>query len=153
MTEKLSIASLFKDLFDGEPWLEINLYDTLKNVSSDSAVKKLGPVPNSIWELVNHIIEWRLNVLQRVQGKFLQTPADNYLRGIKDTSPAAWKLTLDRLNETQDMWIDFLQKMNNDTLANVYPVNGMSYFQHIHGIIQHDAYHLGQIVLLAKYAA
>ncbi|WP_235811010.1 DUF1572 domain-containing protein [Aequorivita aquimaris] len=31
-----------------------------------------------------------------------------------------------------------------------YPTNKHSYYKHIHGIIQHDAYHLGQIVLLAK---
>ena len=32
----------------------------------------------------------------------------------------------------------------------IYPSNKMSYYEHIHGIIQHDAYHLGQIVLLTK---
>jgi uncharacterized damage-inducible protein DinB len=26
----------------------------------------------------------------------------------------------------------------------------MTYYEHIQGIIQHDAYHLGQIVLLSK---
>ena len=35
-------------------------------------------------------------------------------------------------------------------MEKVYPNNGMSYYEHIQGIIQHDAYHLGQIVLLAK---
>lgn len=26
-----------------------------------------------------------------------------------------------------------------------------NYYEHIHGILQHDAYHLGQITLLIKY--
>jgi hypothetical protein len=34
----------------------------------------------------------------------------------------------------------------------VYPPNQMTWYEHIQGMLQHDAYHLGQIVLLAKAA-
>ena len=35
-------------------------------------------------------------------------------------------------------------------LAKIYVNNGHTYYEHIHGIIQHDVYHLGQIVILKK---
>ena len=40
--------------------------------------------------------------------------------------------------------------MNEDALDNLYPDNNPKYCKNIHGFIQHDAYHLGQIVLLRK---
>ena len=46
--------------------------------------------------------------------------------------------------------MDFLEQLKTDQLEQEYPVNQMTYYEHIQGIIQHDAYHLGQIVLLAK---
>jgi hypothetical protein len=43
-----------------------------------------------------------------------------------------------------------LKKFKRKDLEKNYSSNGMSYYEHIQGIVQHDAYHLGQIVLLAK---
>lgn len=152
MKENNSIKTLFEDLFDGDPWLDITILGTLQGITAEQALKRFAPGSNSIWELVNHLIDWRLNVLQRVQGKVLISPHDNYLKPVNDTSEAAWKETIERLKESQIKWTDFLQKMDTRTFPTLYPPNNMSYYQHIHGILQHDAYHLGQIVLIAKYA-
>ena len=40
--------------------------------------------------------------------------------------------------------------MNEDALDNMYPHNNASYYKNLLGFNQHDAYHLGQIVLLKK---
>ncbi len=150
MKENKLIKKLFEDLFEGNPWLDVTILGTLENVTSEQASRKLPPIANSIWEIVNHLIDWRLNVLQRVKGKALTTPSDNYFKPIKDTSQAAWEKTIERLQESQDKWLTFLEEMNTDTFSDVYPTNKMKYYEHIHGIIQHDAYHLGQIMLLTK---
>lgn len=78
MKENNSIKTLFEDLFDGDPWLDITILGTLQGITADQALKRFAPSSNSIWELVNHLIDWRLNVLQRVQGKVLISPDDNY---------------------------------------------------------------------------
>ena len=44
----------------------------------------------------------------------------------------------------------FLENFNESQFDKIYPSNKMTYYEHIHGILQHDAYHLGQIVLLSK---
>ncbi len=150
MKENKLIKKLFEDLFEGNPWLDVTILGTLKNVTAEQASRKFPPISNSIWEIVNHLIEWRLNVLQRVQGKVLITQSDNYFKPIKDTSQAAWEKTIERLKESQDQWLTFLKEMKTDTFSDVYPTNKMTYYEHIHGIIQHDAYHLGQITLLVK---
>ncbi len=151
MKENLRIKKLFEDLFAGEPWLDVNLVQTLEGIPWQQAAKKPAALPNSIWEIVNHIISWRENVLQRLQGKSIPTPEHNYFLPVEEHSEAAWNKSLLKLNESQAKWIHYLGEMDTTTFDTVYPANNKSAFEHIHGIIQHDAYHLGQIVLLAKH--
>lgn len=148
--EKERIIALFENLFNGDPWIDVTIMATLQKLSGSQAAAKVLPDCNSIWEIVNHMISWRKNVLQRIQGKILTTPSNNYFEMVDDTSQDAWLKTLESFQQTQKEWIDYLEKLNIEVLQTTYPSNGMTYFEHIHGILQHDAYHLGQIVLLSK---
>lgn len=149
MKEMPAISKLFTDLYDGDPWIGINLVDSLKNIQSKSAGRKLGN-HNSIWEILNHLISWRENVLERVQGKTMKSPDNNYITPVTDESEEAWKATLKKLEESQKKWLAFLATFNEKDLEKTYAPNGMNYYEHIHGILQHDCYHLGQINLLVK---
>jgi uncharacterized damage-inducible protein DinB len=150
MKEMKRISKLFSDLYDGDPWLGVTIAGTLNGITAEQAARKVGPRWNTIWEIVNHVIDWRLNVLQRVQGDAIVTPDNNYFEPVPDVSEEAWRRTLHRLGESQEDWLEMLKKFKKNELDNEYPSNHMSYYEHMQGIIQHDAYHLGQIVLLAK---
>lgn len=152
MKETARIKKLFGDLYAGDPWLDVTLTGTLAEISAQQAVHKPDPNWNSIWEITNHLISWRENVLARVNGKTLQTPANNYFSPVGDTSDSAWKLTLEKLHGSQQAWLEFLDRIRDGDMEKVYAGNSHTYADHIHGIIQHDAYHLGQIVMLAKHA-
>lgn len=150
MKEIKRITKLLDDIYEGSPWIDVNLTATLKKLSAVQAAKKVAPQWNTIWEIVNHLINWRLNVLQRIQDKTIASPADNYFAPVSDISEKAWLNTLDKLEDSQEQWRLVLKKFKKKDLEKTYPTNGMSYYDHIQGIVQHDAYHLGQIVLLAK---
>jgi uncharacterized damage-inducible protein DinB len=150
MKEAKRIKKLFEDLYDGSPWIDVTIMDTLKSISAQRAAKKIAPGRNSVWQIVNHIIAWRENVLLRVQGNKIVTPNNNYFIEIDNVSEAEWQKTLERLANSQDQWIRFLENFDESKFETIYPSNKMSYYEHIHGILQHDAYHLGQIVLLSK---
>lgn len=152
MNETARFQKLFEDLFDGQPWLEVTIAGTLRGLNAQQAARKPHADWNSIWEITNHLIHWRENVLERVKGEILTTPNDNYFRALTDTSDDAWLKTLARLESSQKNWLGFLEQLKPEDLENEYPPNRMSYADHIHGILQHDAYHLGQIVMLAKHA-
>lgn len=124
--------------------------ETLKNISSEQASKRISDGRNTIWEILDHVIQWRMNVLGRVKGEVITSPGHNYFLPVKDTSPAAWKKTIAQLKATQNDWISFLKKCDEKELEKKYEENQMTYYEHIHGILQHDAYHLGQVVLLSK---
>ncbi len=150
MNEIARIKQLFADLFNGHPWLDVTIKDTLDNLTAEQAYRNVVTGGNTIWEIVNHIIAWRQNVLERVGGAVITTPEHNYFFPVQDCSDEAWEQTLIELNETQDQWLRFFDEFSEEDFEKIYPNNNMTYYQHIHGIIQHDAYHLGQIVLLVK---
>lgn len=150
MKEMKRIAKLFHDLYDGDPWIDVTYMSTLSRINASSAAQKVAPHWNSIWEILNHVISWRMNVLQRVQGDVIVSPDNNYFEPVSDTSEEAWEKTLKRFRQSQEQWLALLKKYKKNDLDNEYPSNHMTYYEHMQGIIQHDAYHLGQIVLLAK---
>jgi uncharacterized damage-inducible protein DinB len=151
MMETQRIKSLFENLYDGNPWLDVTLIGTLSEISAEKAAKKPAGGGNSIWEIADHIISWRENVLQRINGQTMITPDDNYFTPVSDTSENAWQQTLKNLATSQQKWMEFLQGFSDPELSGIYPPNGHTHYEHIHGIIQHDAYHLGQVVLIAKH--
>lgn len=150
MSENKRISNLYQSIYNGEPWLEVTLDDTLKNVSAEQAYRKINPNLNTIWEIVNHIIQWRRNILRRVQGETVTTPDHNYFVPVLDSSEAAWEQSLQSLAKSQELWSAFFEDFNDSDLEKIYPSNNHTYYEHIHGIIQHDVYHLGQIVILKK---
>lgn len=142
------ITSLFEKLYTGDPWIDVNITSSLANISAQQASGRLLKNSNSIWEIVNHMINWRRNVLKRLQGKPIKTPGNNYFAPVTDITEAAWRKTLKKFEVTQEQWLSHLSNLKAGDLSKVYPVNEMTFYEHIHGIIQHDAYHLGQIRLL-----
>jgi len=153
MKEPERITKLFEDLYNGSPWIDVSIMDTLKDISAEQSAKKVTPGRNSIWQIVNHMIAWRENVLLRIQGNEIVTPNNNYFTEIENTSETEWQKALERLENSQHQWIAFLKAFEESQFEKIYPKNRMSYYEHIHGILQHDAYHLGQIVLLSKLMA
>jgi uncharacterized damage-inducible protein DinB len=150
MKEQERIIKLFEDLYNGSPWIDVNLYDTLKGISAEDAATKRIKKGNSIWEIVNHLISWRLNVLERIQGEIINSPSDNYFKTVINPSEDEWQNTLNELDRSQSIWIKHLKKFNQKNFTTTYPINNLTFYEHIMGILQHDAYHLGQIKMLVQ---
>jgi len=150
MEENERIVSLFEKLYDGEPWIDVPVRGTLHRISAVQAAHRPLPNCNTIWEIVNHLIEWKINVQQRLKGQITESPANNYISAIEDVSEEAWNETLRRFDSVQNEWTEFLRNFDTQSYDKVYPANQWTYYEHVLGLLQHDAYHLGQIVILAK---
>lgn len=150
MKETERIAKLFEDLYAGGPWIDVNLIDTLKQTSADVAARKIFLDWNSIWEITNHLISWRHNILNRLSGETVYTPTHNYFTLVEDVSEKAWKKTLKLFANSQEKWLQYLRNFKDEDLPNMLSDGDFSNYEYIQGILQHDAYHLGQIVMLLK---
>ncbi|MEO5569437.1 MAG: DinB family protein [Bacteroidia bacterium] len=152
MSELPRLKKLLSDHFDGSPWLDVNIMDTLKTISASQAAKKIDHL-NSIWQIVNHIIAWRETNLKRLKDEIAADPQNNFIEEVKDTSEEAWQVSLKKLERSQHNILSFISTAKDSMLEKVYITNGFSYYEHLQGILQHDAYHLGQIILLKKLMA
>jgi uncharacterized damage-inducible protein DinB len=150
MKETDRIIKLFDDLYQGTPWLDVTFMDTLKNMTPEQAARKIKPNWNSAWEVVNHVISWRLAILERIEGREVKSPEHNFFVPVTDQSQGAWNNTLARLQVSQDKWINYLRNFSEKEFDVVPDKKPYSKYELIHGILQHDAYHLGQIRVLTK---
>jgi len=150
MTDQEQLSKLFSDLFDGSPWIDTNIIDTLNEITAKEAATKVFPNFNSIWEIVNHVASWRETVLKRISGEEVESPEDNYFSYIRDRSEPSWEASKDRLRNTQEQWLKAIKKLKKKDLQQVYATSPFTNYELVNGILQHDAYHLGQIRLLLK---
>jgi uncharacterized damage-inducible protein DinB len=150
MEETKRVLKLFSDLYDGNSWIDVTIAGTLKNVNYRQAYTKVASNLNSIWEIVNHLVSWRETVLKRMNGVTIDEPQNNFFEPVKNNSDEAWQATLYRFDESQKTWQQFLAGFDDHNLEKYYSQSKYTYYDLMHGILQHDAYHLGQIVLLKK---
>ncbi len=155
MHESKRIAKLFSDWYDGNPWTYIKLSDILKDITAEQAAKRPIQNANTIWQLVQHCVEWRINVLRKIQGEEFQSPEDNYLHMPEDISEEAWKELQERYAKNETDWQNYLLHLNDALLDDGYKPskNEFTNYEVIHGLLHHDNYHFGQIMMLKKLVA
>jgi len=150
MKKQDQLIKLFADLFDGSPWMDVNIASTLDEITAKEAATKPFPNFNSIWEIVNHMIAWRETVLKRMQGENIESPEDNYFSYLRDRSEEAWRKTRERFRESQQQWLKAIRKMKGKDFELKHDFSSYSNHELVQGILEHDAYHLGQIRLQKK---
>jgi len=152
MSEAARIADQLRRAFDGEAWHGDSLFEILEGVSAAQAAR---PVANghSIWELVLHIAAWDGAVLRWFEGNAVElADAENFAR-VTDGSEAAWAKTLAEVRRVHDGLIAAVAKLPDSRLDEIVPgKEGAHYtfYYMLHGVVQHELYHAGQIAILKK---
>jgi uncharacterized damage-inducible protein DinB len=139
----------------GDPWHGSPLRHILKDVTATSAAARPIPDGHSIWELVLHITAWKNETRRRLSGAAASDPEEGDWPAVSETSDARWRQALAALERAHTELVAAvrqvpeaqLAKPTNDPRA---PGGGVSYYVLLHGIVQHDVYHSGQIALLKK---
>lgn len=149
MTEINRIVKLFTDLQHGDCWIGINFKEALQDVDAALAQKSLGNDTNSIWLLVFHLVYWRTTVINRLNGSIDPPPfKDMSLPDILDE--ANWKQTLLDFENTYHQLRSTISHFKEEHLHKPSPKPEQTFYQLMMGCLEHDAYHLGQIVMVKK---
>ncbi len=136
--------------FRGDAWHGPSLMRLLADVTAQQAAARPIQNAHSIWELVLHIKVWKDSPRRRLAGEaFEPTPAEDWPE-VTDTSEAAWENILKELEASHEKLAEAVSKLDDSQLHQ--PATGQDYSNYfmIHGVIQHDLYHAGQIALLKK---
>lgn len=148
MNETKRLQSLIREHFDGSPWLDVNIINTVDDVTADEASKKIGD-HNSIYQIVVHMSKWRTALLKKLMGEKIVVPSNNFIEKKSAATKKEWKLAVKDLKDSQKKIVSFLSVSKDERFDTEFS-NGHNYYEHIQAILLHDTYHLGQIVLLKK---
>jgi uncharacterized damage-inducible protein DinB len=140
----------------GEPWHGSPLRQILKGVTAATAAARPLPGGHSIWELVLHITAWKNETRRRLSGAAASDPEEGDWPAVGETSDERWRQALAALERAHTELVSAVRQVPEAQLAK--PTNdpraaggtGVSYYVLLHGIVQHDVYHAGQIAILKK---
>ena len=151
MTETHRINSQLKRAQEGPAWHGPSLRELLAGVTAEQAAARPIQNTHSIWELVNHIIAWEQIARRRLEGEGeAPIPDEINFPPVTDASEAAWQATLQSLEASHRSLRDGIKKIDDAKLEETLPGTRYSNYILLHGVIQHDLYHAGQIALLKK---
>ena len=150
MSEIHRILDQMDRAFSGDAWHGPPLMHLLEGVSAEDASKHVVPGAHSIWELVHHVSAWHSIVQHRLQGEMVDVTAERDWPPVWEVSEPAWKRALESLVESRARLRHAAAAQRDDQLDEKIGATSVSRYQILHGVIQHDLYHAGQIALLRK---
>lgn len=155
MSEVDRIGDQFRRAFDGQAWHGPSVMSILEGVTAAQAAAHPIPGAHSIWELTQHIRAWESACLRRLSGDPAQLSDLEDWQPVNDTSEAAWQKTKQELIDTHQQLLQAIaavddSRLDQPIIANNSQTTYSSVYVTLHGGVQHDLYHAGQIAILKK---
>jgi uncharacterized damage-inducible protein DinB len=150
MSEIQRIVDQMDRAMSGEAWHGPHLEELLKDVSAAQAAAYPVNGAHSIWELVHHVAAWNLILASRASGTAVNVTPEQDWPPVKDTSAASWKKAMEGLRSARAKLRGKVEKMNDARLDEIAPGKDHNLYVMLHGGVQHDLYHAGQIAILKK---
>ena len=144
------LADEIRRSLTGPMWHGSSVNELLEGVTHEDAIRR--PVANghSIWELVLHMTVWSDVARRRGQGQLVSpTMAEDWPQPV-DVSARGWKEDRDRLANAHEALARFADGLSEKALEGPVPGHDYTLRTMLHGVIEHDCYHGGQIALLKK---
>jgi uncharacterized damage-inducible protein DinB len=142
----------------GDPWHGSSRASLLADVTAEAGRTRPSPSVHSIWELVLHMTAWTREVTRRLQGGLASEPEMGDWPALPATpDERAWRAAIAALDEAHVMLRDTVRVFDEKRLTirvgderNAPLGTGVTFAQTINGLVQHDAYHSGQIAVVKK---
>ena len=146
--------------FSDDPWHGSATAGLLQDVTAEEAAAHPIPGAHSIWEIVLHMTGWLNEVRRRLGGRQPDMPEEGDWPEPGEPSEDTWQRDRSRLEEAVAHLLDTLSSLREEDLdrmggsiaeiRNPSLGTGVTHRAMINGIVQHNAYHSGQIALLRK---
>jgi len=153
MTEIQRILDQMDRAFSGDAWHGPSLMGLLEGITAEDASKHSVRGAHSIWELVHHIGAWNSVVHRRLNGETVEITTELDWPHVWEVSDIAWKRALENLKDHRSRLRGFVSRLSDDLLDEKAAGSSESRYLILHGVVQHDLYHAGQIAILKKTLA
>lgn len=157
MNEISRIASLLEAEHAGEPWHGSPLSEILQGITHTQAAARPIAGGHTIWELVLHLAAWKNEARRRLAGGEAAEPLEGDWPEVGALTPTRWTEALAHLELAHRLLMSAVKGFPE---ANLFaPTNDKrhadqaltpTYYELLHGLVQHDVYHAGQIAILTR---
>lgn len=144
------VAQHLLDVYKGNNWTEVNIADTLKDVTLSEAIIVTEASPNTIAALVHHLAFWNSAMTARLKGTEMKIPEDNGYKTPDLKTEADWQRIKDDNMASAAELADIIGNIDEERLFQPIVPGRSSIYKNVQGTVEHIHYHLGQIVILKK---
>lgn len=134
----------------GEAWHGPALKDVLADVGAEEAMQRPIPTAHTIWELVLHMTSWSNIAMRRIKGGQVGPFDGEDWPEVHGFSADNWSAACEALSQSYERLSELVLGMTDDELEARAPQSERTIAGMINGVVQHAAYHGGQIALLRK---
>ena len=141
--------------YSDDPWHGPSTVDALQGITAAEAAAHPIPGAHSVWEIVLHMTAWQNEVRRRLAGKEPTLPEEGDWPVPAGTGES-WQQDRERLGASLDELLHGLSEADLErtggSLSDRDPAlgTGVTHRAMVNGLVQHNAYHTGQISLLRK---
>jgi uncharacterized damage-inducible protein DinB len=143
---------------EAEPWHGPSTKSLLDGITAEEAASHVIPQFHSIWEIVLHMDAWQREAFRRLDASFIpDIPEEGDWRRPVDVNEQAWKDSIAELDFSLHQIVNALNTMAKTADENKVSeprgtVSGpnITLAGALSGLVQHNAYHSGQIAVLRK---
>lgn len=153
---KYLTEELHRSVFEN-PWHGESVKEIITEINVEHAFKKITPSTHNIIELVLHLSAWTDEVLSRFSGNTPSLPKIGDWPLPENGTEEYWQAVKEKLFADTSKLIAAIKKYPEDKLDEIVGMErsaplgtGFSFEGLIIGLIQHNAYHSGQIALIKK---
>ena len=127
--------------------------ELLQGISAEEAGKRIEGLPYTIWQLLEHLRFAQHDILDFCRNPNYQTPEwpDDYWPSAEaPTDQTALDHTLQTIQQDLEAMVQLVQDTENDLYAPIPHGSGQTLLREAMLVAEHNAYHLGQIVVLRR---
>ena len=154
----MNLSIEFNNSFQGKPWHGKSAAEIIEGSNPEKVFVHWIPNAHSIAELVLHLTAWTGEVLERLNGAEAKVPLRGDWPVVPDTNDESWKLIVEDFRSAHQRLQEHIGHFTPEDWENLtiddrddYEQTRCTYAEMVNGIIQHLAYHAGQVSLLQKF--
>lgn len=157
MREIDRIVEQLERMYHGDAWHGPSVRAALDGVTASQAAARPEPSAHTIAEIALHITAWTREITRRLRLGIAQDPEDGDWPPVAATDEGTWRAMLEALDAAHAELVTTIAAMDDSDLPQRIGDtrdralgSGVSRYVTLHGLVQHHAYHAGQISLLKK---
>ncbi len=151
MSEIQRIVDQLRRAQHGRAWHGPSLHEVLADVTAHVAAARVPGATHSIWQIVLHVGVWEDTALRWLHGESI-APRDvrDWPAPPDHVDQGSWQRAVESLANTGQRLREEIAKMEESRLDEPIAGGKFTIYQMLHGVVQHDLYHAGQIAILKK---